>query len=267
MRVSDYLVKENKPEIKYNNNGKNAEIELSVIVPVFQEEKILKEHLSIFNKNLRKKYSFELIVSDGGSTDKTVDIAKDIADKIVLHNDKRRQTISEGRNNGAKVADGKTLVFINADTVPKDIDDFLKYILNWSKNSDNESALACYVYAFPDEIILKDKIFYKLHNSYVNLLNKIGLGMGRGECQVIRKNVFNKVKGYNDSIVAGEDFDLYRRISKIGKIKFAKDLVVYESPRRFRKYGYFKTVSYWMLNSISVVFFNKSVSKEWEAVR
>jgi glycosyltransferase involved in cell wall biosynthesis len=240
---------------------------LSVVVPVFQEEKILEEHLSVFTETLRKKYKFELIVSDGGSTDKTLEIARKYADKVVEHTEERRQTISEGRNNGANAAEGDTIVFINADTFPKNINNFFEIITAWNEKQKKFDAMACYVWAFPDEIILKDKIFYILHNSYVNFLNKIGIGMGRGECQIVRKKSFEEVGGYNSLIVAGEDFDLYRRLAHKGKINFSKELVVYESPRRFRKYGYIKTVTYWMLNSLSVMFFGKSVSKEWEAVR
>ena len=91
--------------------------------------------------------------------------------------------------------------------------------------------------------------------------------MGRGECQVVRRDIFEKVQGYNDRIVAGEDFDLFLRISKISKVIFERKMLVYESPRRFRKYGYLKTIFFWFVNSLTVWWFGKSVSKEWEAVR
>lgn len=242
----------------------------SIIIPVLEEEKILKDQLGIFTNELRKIYNFEVIVSDGGSKDDTVQIAREYADLVILHNNQRRQTIAEGRNNGADYSNSDTLVFLNADTFPKDLENFLLLLKNFSLKSNNLKnfdALACYVSGLPDEVIFKDKIFYLLHNNYVRLLNIFGMGMGRGECQVVRKEVFYKAGKYNNDIVAGEDFDLYRRISKIGKIKFENQLHVYESPRRFRKYGYLKTIFYWTLNSLSVMFFGKSVSKEWEAVR
>ncbi len=241
---------------------------LSVIIPVLQEEKLLAKHIMLYTRELREKYNFELIVSDGGSSDDTVAIAKRHADKVVVHDRPERQTIAEGRNRGAEVASGKILVFINADSIPKDIHSFFDYIYNLAMSSDEHyAAYACYVSGFPGESLLKDKLFYLLHNEYVRMLNIIGMGMGRGECQIVRQSVFNDVGGYNGSIVAGEDFDLYRRIAKIGKIKFENRLHVLESPRRFRKYGYIRTLWYWTLNSLTVMLFGKSVSKEWEAVR
>ncbi len=246
----------------------SVDIELiSLIIPVYQEEKIIECQLKRFPIELRKKYNFELIVSDGGSTDKTVEIAKRYADKVVVHQREYRQTISEGRNRGAEVARGNFLIFLNADSYPADIDSFFKFIRTWAAKPTSPAPLACYVSGFPDEILFKDKVFYSIHNGYVSFLNAIGLGMGRGECQIVKREVFFQVGGYNNILVAGEDFDLYRRINKIAKVKFESKLVILESPRRFRKYGYLKTLWYWTLNALTVIFCGKSVSQEWEAVR
>jgi predicted glycosyltransferase involved in capsule biosynthesis len=91
--------------------------------------------------------------------------------------------------------------------------------------------------------------------------------MGRGECQVIKKKFFDLVNGNNTELTAGEDFDLFKRISRHGKILFAKDLCVYESPRRYRKIGYSGVTWLWIKNSLSIIFRNKSLSKDWEQVR
>ena len=91
--------------------------------------------------------------------------------------------------------------------------------------------------------------------------------MGRGECHLIRREAFFHHKGYNEAMAAGEDYDLYRRIAKTGKIKFLKSLTVYESPRRYRKFGYPKVFWDWTKNAASVLFKNKAISGEWEQVR
>jgi glycosyltransferase involved in cell wall biosynthesis len=248
----------------------NGDVKISVIIPCLQEEKILTSHLVVYTNELKNKFSLEIIVSDGGSNDKTIEIAEKYADIVIKHKGDGRQTIAEGRNKGAEVAKGDILVFINADSLPSNPDMFFKFVSEWGSHIGNfasADALACYIKSFPYDTKIRDRIFYKFHNSYVRFLNFIGLGMGRGECQIVRKDVFNKVNGYNAEIVAGEDFDLYRRIGKIAKVKFAKQLIIYESSRRFRKYGYFRIISSWLFNAISVWFWDKSISKEWEAVR
>jgi len=191
----------------YISDSSNPKLErnlpkLSVIIPVYQEEKILDETLSLFCKEMRKKYDFELIVSDGGSTDATVQIAHQHCDKVEVHTLERRQTIAEGRNMGAKSATGDILIFINADTFPANFDVFFETIIKWfqSKNYRKYDALACYVSAFPEEEKLKDRIFYKIHNNYVKLLNLMGLGMGRGECQIVKRQLFEEIGGYNSKL-------------------------------------------------------------------
>jgi len=242
---------------------------ISVIIPVYFEEKIIDFILSKYDY-IRKKYPVEIIVSDGGSKDRTLEIAKYWADKVVQHTESRKQTISEGRNKGAEIAEGDVLVFINGDTYPADLDVFFKFIYDWALRNNRYNsfdALTCSVSIEPQLIKMKDKIFYALHNRYIKLLNIIGIGMGRGECQIVRKDLFQKVGGYDISLAAGEDFDLFRRIRKITKIGYVSDLVVYENPRRFRKYGYLKVIFSWLLNSIYVMIYGKSSSNYWEPVR
>jgi hypothetical protein len=66
--------------------------------------------------------------------------------------------------------------------------------------------------------------------------------------------------------VAGEDFDLFHRLGKLGHIAFLWDVTVYESPRRFRKLGYVRTSTLWFINFISVLLTKRSWSKHWHRV-
>lgn len=190
-------------------------------------------------------------------------------DKLVKHSEPYRQTIAEGRNKGAELAEGEILFFINADTCLKDIEYVFERLANWDNDPELKKydAIATKVLPFENETGKKDKIFYSILNRYFKFLNQIGLGMGRGECQIVKKEAFDKVKGYNNKIVAGEDFDLYRRIEKIGKVKFIDEFVVFESPRRFKQEGYIRTLTKWFLNSVSVLLLGKSFSKVWKPIR
>jgi hypothetical protein len=98
-------------------------------------------------------------------------------------------------------------------------------------------------------------------------LNVLRLGVGRGECQVVRTDVFMSVDGYRENLAAGEDFDLFARISRRARVMFAPELLVLESPRRFRKFGYFRVLFWWTINALSVMVRGRSSSDEWEPVR
>ncbi len=242
-------------------------LKYSIIIPTLNEEKLLPVLLNrLKDKVLQQKYNFEIIVSDGGSRDNTINIALEHADKVKVHRSDNSQNIAGGRNSGAKYATGDTLIFINGDVLIDDITGFFKFLDNEFIKS-KYPAMACKVKIFPEEEILSDKLFHFIYNLYFRLINFIGIGMGRGECQIIKKEIFNKLGGYNESLAAGEDFDLFRRIRKTGKILYANNICVYESPRRFRKLGYTGVTVSWLKNAISILYKDKSLSKEWEQVR
>jgi len=239
---------------------------VSVIIPSYNEEKLIGSTISQFTDDVKTKYNVEVIISDGGSEDKTLEIVDGRVDKVVKYNKNVKQNISEGRNRGFEASTGDVLIFFNADTFVKDLDSFFKKALE-VMNDDGITAIACPVKVFPDEEKIQDKLFHFTYNNYVRLLNFAFMGMGRGECHIIKRNAFIQARGYNELLGAGEDFELYTKLRKTGKIKFCKDLLVYESPRRYRKYGYAKVFYDWAKNSIWITLFNKSLSKEWEAVR
>jgi glycosyltransferase involved in cell wall biosynthesis len=239
---------------------------ISLIVPTYQEEKLLPAFLAQFDGDLLQRHGVEVIISDGGSSDASVAIAEQWGASVVGHSGSHRQTIAEGRNLGAAAATGDILVFLNADVRLNDVDRFFS-VLRESLMREGVAAVTAEVQVFPEEERFSDRVFHVLHNAYVRFLNLIGEGMGRGECQAMRTEVFLRVNGYNPSMVAGEDYDLFRRLRRKGRIHMLKGIVVYESPRRFRKYGYLSIIWGWTRNALAVIFRNSSSSEEWEAVR
>ncbi len=239
---------------------------VSIVLPTLNEAKLLGATLAQFPPELRRMLGLELIVSDGGSTDDTLAIAATGADRVVRHDGGSRQTIGAGRNAGAKAATGDVLIFLDADAR---LPDPARFIRTMAEQLDRPgvSAATCPVHIAPAERILSDRIFHPLNNGYIQLMNRLGFGMGRGECQALRRERFNDLGGYDEKLVAGEDYDLFRRARKLGRIAFARDLVVYESPRRYRQLGYPKVVATWCLNTLAIVWLRRPVSTEWTPIR
>ncbi len=239
----------------------------SIIIPTLNEEKLLPQLLKQLTEEIPlKRDDYEIIISDGGSRDNTQQIAERYSCYFIKHESPIKENISAGRNKGGNKAHGEWLIFFNADVRLANVKKFFNFL---EENVYKSSYLAVggHVKVFPEEEIFSDKLYHGFYYYYFRMLNFIGMGNGRGECQIIRKDIFTKLGGYDEKLAAGEDFDLFKRIKKIGKLMLTDELLVYESPRRFRRFGYFTVSMMWLKNSSSIVLRNKSISREWEEVR
>ena len=239
---------------------------ISIIIPTLQEEKLIARTLAQFTPELREQFSLEVIVSDGGSRDKTVCLARAGADTVVGCDHAPKENISIGRNRGARASSGEILMFFNADVLIEDPAVFFPLMID-AIARNGTAAATCNVLIYPDEENTTDRLFHSFFNWYFHLLNRLGMGMGRGECHVVSRAVFDRIGGYNEALAAGEDYELFARLRRTGQIDFRKNLNVYESPRRYRKFGYFRISLLWFLNAMSVFLFHHSMVKEWKPVR
>lgn len=238
---------------------------ISLIIPTLNEAKVISKTLAGLDNDIKTKYNVEVIISDGGSTDGTQELVRKLGVRLVEADESKVQNIAVGRNAGAELANGQVLIFLDADTYPES---WSKLFEGAIKIVDNKKLVAgtVSVEISPEERKFKDIIWQNLFNLVFFCENAIGIGMGRGNCQIVRTDAFRRIGGYNINLAAAEDYDLYRRLTKIGKIKILWHVVVYESPRRFRKYGYLKVVWWWTLNGASVLFKNRAWSKKWKRV-
>ena len=239
---------------------------VSVIVPAVNEEKLLPAMLAQFTDDLLRRHGIELIVSDGGSTDATLAIARTRAHIVVENTARTKQTIAMGRNLGAAAAHGDILIFLNADTLVHEIDRFFDVAVREAQRPGT-AGVTCSVAVYPDEETPADVRYHGFYNWFFYMMNRVGMGMGRGECHVIPRDVFKSVGGYADGIAAGEDYDMFRRLRAVGSVRFIRDLLVYESPRRYRRYGYATVTASWFMNFLSVFFLHRSMLDEWKPVR
>ncbi len=239
----------------------------SIIIPTLNEEKLLPQLLEQLTGGITlSKSDYEIIISDGGSKDETEQIAKRFECIFIKHESPVKENISAGRNKGGMKAQGKWLIFLNADVRLDNVQNFFAF-LEEKVYSSSLFAVGGHVKIFPEEEIFSDRLFHGFYYYYFHLLNFLGMGNGRGECQIVRKDIFLQLGGYDEKLAAGEDFDLFKRIKKIGKILLTDNILVYESPRRFRRFGYLNVSLMWLKNSSSIVLMKKSISREWEEVR
>jgi glycosyltransferase involved in cell wall biosynthesis len=239
---------------------------ISVIIPTLNEESVIEKTLTLLKSELTLPH--EIIVSDGKSTDKTVAIARGLADIVVAYNEPARQTIAQGRNAGARASHGDILAFMDADCSFSDPNDFFARALKHFENNPKLVALTVSVRVIPKLETFSDKLVFISLNNYFRILNNLlKLNIAAGEFQMIRRSAFVKMGGYNEKFVASEDIDMFHRLSKIGQIFFDHRLTVFHTGRRAHKIGWPRLLSHWFLNSVSIFIRRKAYSKEWEVIR
>jgi glycosyltransferase involved in cell wall biosynthesis len=196
---------------------------LSIVIPSFNEEKYLPFLLDSIKK---QEIKCEIIIADS-STKKINQLAKKYKCKLV-----KGANPAKARNNGAKIAK-HDILFLDADVIIPDgeINNFLIKIKE--KNLDYAT---CRVVPYSKN--LHHKFVYMLKNYG----NRIFPNHVSGQCLFVKKTLLEKVKGFDEFVIMGEEHELAQRLSKSGKGKFFMDVFVYNFPRRHEKEGTYRTV-------------------------
>jgi glycosyltransferase involved in cell wall biosynthesis len=238
---------------------------ISIIIPVRNEEKAIQKTLTSL-RALTLKH--EIIVSDGGSTDTTIELAKPLADKVVEHPKDRKQTAGSNRNNGAKYAIGDYFVFVDSDCVINNIDSFFTKLRNQMESDKKLVAMTVWVKTQPDLETRADNIILGAFNYLFLFMNNVlGIGAAVGKFQMIRREAFHDVGGYDEKLVANEDHDMFRRLSKIGPTRMDSSLFVYHSNRRAHTIGWPKLLWIWAKDTVWVFSKGKAASEDWTPIR
>jgi glycosyltransferase involved in cell wall biosynthesis len=200
---------------------------LSIIIPTYNEEKFLPGLLaSIKEQSFR---DFEIIVADKDSVDKTRVFARKFGAKIVGGGNP-----ASGRNEGAKVAKGEWLLFLDADVILPT--DFLKRAMAEIKKRDL-GVTSCLVYPLSDKTL--DKFLHKIVNGYRKIMQKIS-PRAAGFCIFIKKELHQLIGGFNEKLKLAEDHDYVIRASKVGKFSLLQNVLIPVSVRRLDKDGRLK---------------------------
>lgn len=200
---------------------------LSVIIPTLNEENYLPILLSQIKK--QNFSDLEVIVADGGSTDKTLEIARKFGAKVV-----KGGNPAQGRNSGARVAKGEILLFLDADVLYLPENFFEKILLEFKKRKLGVATFPQY----PRGNFI-DKFCYKIYNNWVKFSQKF-LAHG-SNLIMVKKEIFERIGGFDERIKIAEDHDFCKRAAKISKFGFIETEPVLISARRFERDGRLKT--------------------------
>ncbi len=215
---------------------------LSIVIPTYNEEKRLPILLEALLSEKIK--DLEIIVADRQGTDKTREVAEKYGCRITDGG-----SPAEGRNNGAKIAKGDIILFLDADVkIPPDF--LKKSLFDFEKN--NLGVASYHIYPIKSNLFLNKLILDICYNWQQKILKKI-FPMGAMGIMV-RKDIFNKVGGFDPKIKLAEDIYFVQQAAKLGEFDIIKGISLYMPTRRFDKDGYFRTGGKYLLCGLHMIF-------------
>lgn len=200
-------------------------MKVSVVIPAYNEEKRIGACLkSVFNQT---KSPYEVIVVDNNSSDRTVEIAREMGAKVVVE---KKQGVTFARNTGFDSVTGDIIARTDADTIVTS---------NWIERIDDHFSQDPKLQAISGPAIFGLRVLSPLVRLLVFEANKkiFGHYCLYGPNFAIRKTAWERVRDEVclDDERVHEDTDLSIHIGKIGKIGYDRELKVRTSARRLRQ--------------------------------
>lgn len=197
---------------------------ISIIIPTFNEA---GQIVQTINKVLAasNKVDIEIILVDGGSTDKTISLVQQCGVTV-------RKAPKKGRaaqmNTGAAVARYELLYFLHADTLPPE--GFTENILGAVEKNITSG---CFRLAFDHGH------WFLTALAWLTRFDVNGIRFG-DQSLFVSRNVFNLAGGFNEKLFLMEDQEIIHRIKKFGKFKVLPHFAT-TSARKYLDNGIFKT--------------------------
>lgn len=206
---------------------------ISVIIPTLNEELLLGKTLEALSRLVNV---WEIIIVDGGSTDKTLELVENYQGAKQIRLIKNPEA-NRGKqcNEGARQANGDVFWFVHADTRPdqgcaRQIKQLMRY----------------------DEVVGGNfEIIFEGGGRWPRFLTWLypqlrAIGLVYGDSAIfVRRPIFEKIGGFRDFPLF-EDVDLYKRLKKKGEFAHI-NLTVSTSSRRFENKSFLLTFARWSI--------------------
>lgn len=196
---------------------------VSIIIPVLNEE----TSIEVLLKQLQghRQQGHEVIVVDGGSKDKTISIAKVLADKIIQSQSGRALQM----NKGAEQASFEYLWFLHADTlIPEKAVGKIETCLadnHWGRFNIRLSGSG---------------VLFRIIETMINIRSSLS-GVATGDQGIfVKQKTFESVGGYS-KLPLMEDVELSKKLKRVDKPVCLKEELI-TSSRRWEHHGVFSTI-------------------------
>ncbi len=194
---------------------------ISVIVPAFNEEKLLGASLAEIKTAtsafIQRGWGCELVVCDNNSTDRTTEIARAAGAVVVFE---PVNQIARARNSGAAVATGDWLIFVDADTHPS-----AELFADVAEQIAAGNCLAGGVTIRLDEKFFVAALITQLWNCASRLKKLMA-----GSFIFVEVKAFRQLGGFDQEMFAAEELELSQRLKKLARAHGKKIRILHRHP-------------------------------------
>ncbi|HUC01311.1 MAG TPA: glycosyltransferase [Candidatus Paceibacterota bacterium] len=198
---------------------------VSILMPAYNAERYIKESI---DSALAQTYkNIEVVVIDAASKDRTVAIVGEYTDPRVRLIEHPYEPIIATRNGLLKEARGEYIAFLDSDDIylPDRIAEEVKFF----EENPRYSIVYCdlsYFYDGAADVLYRNAYPFRSDNAFLQLLDKMYI---TNTTVMFKREIYEKLGGYNESLGLVEDWEYFLRIAHAGyEIPFLnKDLVRY----------------------------------------
>jgi len=211
---------------------------ISVVVPTYNEEQNIERCLESLADQTVPRETYEVIVVDGNSKDRTRELAEPLADSVFIQKSKR---VGGARNDGAMAASGEVVATTDADCIlPRD------WVERIGRNFAEREIVQLYGTVYP----IEDGVRNRLSLVGANTFSRLGyhtrtIYFTLGCNTAFDRDAFIRAGMYR-CIDAGDDLEIAQRMRKLGKVYLDPNLAVGFSMRRYQQFGTIKSISEWL---------------------
>lgn len=205
--------------------GRVAEVPLiSFIVPAYNEEALLPRTLTAIHTAARAiGETFEVIVADDASTDRTATVASDHGARVVAA---QCRQIAGTRNAGARTAQSEMLIFVDADTIVTE--GAVRGAIEAMRGGAVGGGCA---FRFDGRVPLYGRLLLAVAGPIYR-----AMGLASGCFVFCTRAAFFAAGGFNEKLFGGEEAAISRALKREGRFVILRENVI-TSGRKLRAHS------------------------------